>query len=75
MRKQLNPTTLSFLCKWADKAVTPEAPLEMITIAAAMHRQYNNMEGYKRFIMMAIEKAKRFNMPTDRYEKMLAVNE
>ncbi len=75
VRKQLNPTTIGFLCKWADKAVTPEAPLEMMTTAASFHRQNKNMEGYKRFINMAIEKAKRFNMPVERYEKMLAVNQ
>lgn len=75
VRKQLNTTTLSFLCKWADKAVTTEAPLEIMTTAASFHRQNKNMEGYKRFINMAIEKAKRFNMPVERYEKMLAVNQ
>jgi hypothetical protein len=74
VRKQLNPTTLALLCKWADAAVTPDAPLEMMTTAASFHKQNNNAEGYKRFLIMAIEKAKRFNMPTERYEKMLAVN-
>lgn len=75
VRKQLNPTTLALLCKWADKAVTEDAPLEMMTTAASFHRQNNNAEGYKRFITMAIEKAKKYSMPSERYEKMLAANQ
>jgi thioredoxin-related protein len=75
VRKQLNPTTLALLCKWADKAVTADAPLEMMTTAASFYRQNKDMEGYKRFINMAIEKAKRYNMPVERYEKMLAANQ
>lgn len=75
VRKQLNPTTLALLCKWADKAVTADAPLEMMTTAASFHRQNNDMEGYKRFITMAIAKAKKYNMPSERYEKMLAANQ
>ncbi|RXK57860.1 thioredoxin family protein [Lacibacter luteus] len=75
VRKQLNPTTLALLCKWADKAVTADAPLEMMTTAASFYRQNKDMEGYKRFINMAIEKARRYNMPVERYEKMLTANQ
>ncbi len=75
VRKQLNPTTLALLCKWAVGAVTADAPLEMMTTAASFHRQNNDMEGYKRFITMAIAKAKKYNMPSERYEKMLAANQ
>lgn len=74
VRKQLNATTLGYLCKWADEAVTTDAPFDMMITAASFHRQNNNKERFKHFVMMAIEKAKRFNMPTDRYEKMLAAN-
>ena len=75
VQKQLNETTLNLLCKWTDKAITTDASLELIRTAAYIHEKNKDMEGYRRFANMALNNAKKFNMPLERYEKMLAVKE
>ncbi len=72
VRKQLNTATLELLCKWVDKAITAETSFELIYTAAMIQKQNNNTAGYRRFITMALQKAKKYNIPADRYEKMLS---
>lgn len=74
MRKQLNPQTLSLLCAWAEKAVTSEVALDMMMTAAYMHKQNKDMDGYKRFIKMAIAKAQKYKMDSSNLEKMLVAS-
>lgn len=74
VKKQLNESTLKFLCDWASKAVNEESAFDMIRTAAYFHKQNKDMEGFKKFINMAISKAKKYNVPTEGFEKMLATN-
>ncbi|HEX6179723.1 MAG TPA: thioredoxin-like domain-containing protein [Chitinophagaceae bacterium] len=70
-RNQLNKQVLDLLCSWADKAVNEESAFDMIRMAAGMHKQNNNNEGYNRFIYMAIAKAKKYKVSSESYERML----
>jgi hypothetical protein len=72
IKKQLNESTLTLLSKWVDNAVTAESSIDIIRTAASIHKQNKSMEGYRRFVNMAIEKSKKYKMPTEQYEKMLA---
>lgn len=72
-RKQLNPANLALLCSWADKTVTGETALDIIRTAAYLHKQNNDMAGFEKYIRLAIAKSKKYNMPADAYEKMLAI--
>jgi thioredoxin-related protein len=74
VRKQLNNEALSLLCNWAFKAVNEESAFDMISMAARMCKQNSDLEGFRRFIAMAIAKAKKYNVPSEGYEKMLAAN-
>ena len=69
-RKQLNASNLSLLCKWADKAVNQECAIDMIRTAAYMHKNNKDMEGFRRYINMAIAKSKRYQMPVEQLEKL-----
>jgi hypothetical protein len=70
-KKQLSGENLSLLCRWADKAVTKEQAFDMISTAADMHKRNNDIQGFKKFVNMAIAKAKKYEVPVDGYEKML----
>lgn len=72
VRKQLTPANLKLLSTWVDKGVTEEAPISIIRTAAYIHKQNNNMEGYRRFVNMGIDQSKKYKMPTASFEKMLA---
>lgn len=74
VKKQLNEATLKFLCDWASKAVNEESAFDLIRTAAYFHKQNKDMEGFKKFINMAISKAKKYNVPAEGYEKMLVQN-
>ena len=71
-RKQLTDINLPLLASWVDKAVTENDSFDLLRTAASIHRMHNNTEGARRFIMMALEKAKKFNMPVEGYEKQLS---
>jgi thiol-disulfide isomerase/thioredoxin len=75
VRNQLNETNLGLMISWVDVAVTEQSSIEMIRLAAAIHRKNNSIEGFKRFMNMAINKARKFQMPTAAYEKQLAASE
>ena len=70
--KQLNEPALSLFCQWADQVITEESAMDMIQLAANLHKQHSNTEGYKKYMQMALAKAKKYRMPADRYEKALA---
>lgn len=69
-KKQLNETNLKLLCEWAEKAVNEECALDMIRTAAYMHKNRQDMDGFRKYIDMAISKSKKYNMPTDELEKI-----
>ncbi len=72
VKKQLNESTLPLLCSWANAAVNEESAFDIMLTAANMHKRNNDLAGYKKFIEMAIKKAKKYKMPAESYEKMLA---
>lgn len=72
VRKQLDDSNLKLLASWADKAVTIDASFDMIRTAADIHKKLDDQPGYRRFINMAINRAKKYGMPTETYEKQLA---
>ncbi|HYC29165.1 MAG TPA: DUF255 domain-containing protein, partial [Chitinophagaceae bacterium] len=72
VKKQLDQTTLNLLCNWVNKTVTIESPIDIIRVAASLHKQNNDKEGYRRFVNMALEKSRKYRMPTEGFEKMLA---
>ncbi len=72
VKKQLNEATLKLLCGWAAKTVTSENAFDLLQTVAAIHKQAGDMNGYKKYITMAVEKAKKYGVNAVRYEKMLA---
>ncbi|HEX7846622.1 MAG TPA: DUF255 domain-containing protein [Chitinophagaceae bacterium] len=74
VKKQLNESTLPLLCQWASKAVNEEAAFDMIELAASFCKRNNDMASYRKFISIAMSKAKKYNVSFERYEKMLAAN-
>lgn len=75
VKKQLNETTLPLFCGWATKAVNNESGLDAIRSAAYMCRANKDEDGYRRFMQMALNKARKLQLPTGSYEKALAANQ
>jgi hypothetical protein len=74
VRKQLNAEAQILFCQWAQKAVNENSALDAMSSAASWCQRNGDTEGYKRFMQMALNKAKACGMEASRYEKSLAVN-
>ncbi|MCJ0741108.1 thioredoxin family protein [Pedobacter montanisoli] len=70
-KKGFNPQVASLFCKWADAIITPESSLELIKTAVSANKKAGNMVGFKKFIQMAIEKSKKYQIPFKDLEDML----
>lgn len=71
-KKGFTPQITNLFCKWADAIITAESSLELIKTAAAVNKRAGNMAGYKKFILMAIDKCKKYQMSFKDLEDMLA---
>lgn len=58
VKKQLNPERLSLFSDWANAAVTTDTSMEIIQAAANLSKT-----DYQKFMQMAIDKAKKYQMP------------
>lgn len=63
VKKQLNPERLTLFAAWANAAITTETGMEIIQAAANLSRTAGNTKDYKKFMQMAIDKAKKYQMP------------
>ena len=73
-KKELTNTNLKLMTGWADKTMNEETALDLLRTAAYIHKSANDMHGFKRYLNMAIAKAKKYSISTEGYEKMLAGN-
>lgn len=68
-KKQFNGQVASLFCEWANAIVTKESSLEIIQTAAKACQRANDKIGYVKFMEMAIERAKKYQMP---YQDLIA---
>lgn len=71
VKKQMNETNLSLFCKWADKVVNEESSISIIQLAANLHKQNNNPEGYRKYMQLAVTKANKYSMPAESFQRAL----
>lgn len=63
VKKQLNPERLGLFGAWANGAISTETSMEIIQAAANLSKSAGNTTDYKKFMQMAIDKAKKYQMP------------
>jgi hypothetical protein len=72
MQKNDTPENCKLMAQWADGAVNVETSLELIQTAANVHKRAGNMEGYRKYIRLCLEKIDKYNMNgKEYYEKLL----
>ncbi|HTM97405.1 MAG TPA: thioredoxin family protein [Pedobacter sp.] len=62
-KKQLNPERLELFVAWAKGAINPNTTMEIIKAAANMSKAAGKLADYQKFLQMAIDKAKKYQMP------------
>lgn len=62
-KKQLNAERLALFTAWAKGAITAEHSMELIKAAANISKAANKPLDYKKFMQMAVDKAKKYQMP------------
>jgi len=68
-KKQLNGTMGKLLLQWADAIINENSSMEIIKNAASLNKQLGNNSGYKKMMQLAINRAKKYEMP---YQEMEA---
>jgi len=71
-KNQLTGETGQLFGKWADAIINEDSSLELIRTAASLNRKIKNEQNYKKFMQMAIARAKKYQMPTTSLEQELA---
>lgn len=71
IKKQLQGETAELLLQWADAIVNEESSMEIIKNAASLNKRIGNNEGYKKFMQMAINRAKKYAIPHQEMEESL----
>lgn len=71
-KKQLTGETGQLFGKWADAIINEESSMELIKTAANLNKAIKNEQNYKKFMQMAIARAKKYQMPTTSLEQELA---
>ncbi|WAC40823.1 hypothetical protein [Pedobacter sp. SL55] len=66
-KKQLYGETAKLFLQWANAIVNEESSMEIIKNAASLNKRMGSNEGYKKFMQMAINRAKKYAMP---YQEM-----
>ena len=61
-RKQFNPERFALFLQWANGAVTAESSMEIIKTAANIAKSAGKLNDYKKFLQMAVDKAKKYQM-------------
>ena len=51
--------------------VNEESSISAIQLAASLHKQNNNPEGYKKYLQLAITKAHKYKIPAESFQKAL----
>lgn len=70
-RKQFTPERLALFLQWANGAVTAETSMEIIKTAANIAKSAGKMADYKKFLQLAIAKAKKYEMSYTALEEQL----
>ena len=70
-KKQLNPERLSLFIAWANASITTSTTMEIINSAASLSKAAGSTSDYRKFIQMAIDKAKKYQMPYAELEERL----
>jgi thioredoxin-related protein len=70
-KKQLHGETAKLFIQWADAIINQDSSMEMIKTAASINKQLNNSQGYKKLMQMAINRAKKYDMPYQEMEESL----
>jgi thioredoxin-related protein len=63
VKKQLNPERFNLFIQWANAGMNAETSLQLLEAAANICKTAEKPVEYKKFIQMAIEKAKKYQMP------------
>ncbi|MDQ8005179.1 MAG: thioredoxin family protein [Pedobacter sp.] len=71
VKKQIKGETAELLLQWADTIINENSSMEIIKNAAYLNKRIGNNEGYKKFIQMAINRAKKYEMPFKDMEESL----
>ncbi|SFG92140.1 thioredoxin family protein [Pedobacter insulae] len=71
VKKQLNSERLALFAAWANGAVTPNTTMEIIKAAANISKAAGSLADHKKFLQMAIDKAKKYQMPYAELEAQL----
>jgi hypothetical protein len=70
-KNQLTGETGQLFGKWADAIINEDSSLELIRTAANLNKAIKNEQNYKKFMQMAIARAKKYQMPTTSLEQEL----
>jgi thioredoxin-related protein len=70
-KRQLQGETAKLFLQWANAIVNEESSMEIIKNAASLNKRIGNNEGYKKFMQMAINRAKKYAMPYQEMEESL----
>ncbi len=70
-KKQLQGETAKLFLQWANAIVNEESSMEIIKNAASLNKRIGSNEGYKKFMQMAINRAKKYAMPYQEMEESL----
>ncbi|MBO9201601.1 MULTISPECIES: thioredoxin family protein [Niastella] len=73
-KKEVTVANAQLLKGWADKAMNEETAFELLTTTAYVLRSAGDLDGFKKYVSLAIAKAKKYNVPADKYEKMLSAS-
>lgn len=71
VKKQIKGETAELLLQWADNIINENSSIEIIKNAAYLNKRIGNNEGYKKFMQMAIKRAKKYVMPYQDMEESL----
>ena len=68
---QFKDKTANMFCQWLQTIITPNGNIEAIKKAAEASKNANNAQAYKKFMQMAIDRAKKYEMPYQEMEESL----
>jgi len=71
-KQQLSSEKLTLLAKWGSGAIDEHTAFETILSVARVYQQQNKTEVYKKYVNMAIDKARKYEVDTKAYEALLA---
>lgn len=71
VKQQIKGETAELLLQWADTIINENSSMEIIKNAAYLNKRIGNNEGYKKFMQMAINRAKKYEMPFKDMEESL----